>query len=96
MNAQDKAEALRLIGEVAASPTIGSRNYNKLSKIRALIERQNDTDGEMWRFCVEHGFPWYGKDGWSVRFEMTCFCSDDTPNEATDAAMAAMKEREHD
>lgn len=56
------------------------------------------TDGERWRFCLEHGFPTAREDG-EWRMAVTCVVSvkrtrlyrRGAPNETVDEAMAAMK-----
>jgi hypothetical protein len=94
MNQADKDEALRLLADVADvcgwSPDLAS--------LRTLIERQSDEDGERWRFCLEHGFPWLAQNdsGHDIGFGMTHRGKDfvcDAPTEAVDAAHAATKER---
>lgn len=84
MNQADKAEALRWIkGIVAAKPGV-------ISGLVALIERQpDDKDGEMWRFCLEHGFPVVGSGGACVTYKSIPFIG----NTPTEAAIAAMKEK---
>lgn len=106
MNAQDKAEALRLIQE--ADEFCPLALSVSLTELRALIERQpDDTDGEMWRFCVEHGFPWciqespWIKDapGWLQSIPSKAGKGSPfslfgkTPAEAVQAAMAALREK---
>ena len=103
MNQADKEEALRLLHVI-------DNNYgmdgDSIQRLRDLITRQKpDEDGERWRFCLEHGFPWsiqaspWNKDapGWlqsipSKAGKESPFSQfGKTPNEATDAARAAMK-----
>ena len=95
MNQADKAEALRLIQE--ADEFCPLALSVSLTELRALIERQpDDTDGEMWRFCVEHGFPTFHTTGWEqnlVHGNVIVRISAPTPAETTRAAMAAMKEK---
>lgn len=95
MNQADKAEALRLIARILhlTRPTV------ELDNLRALIERQTDTDGEMWRFCVEHGFPKPIRPFKTIDQQVyvqvvgVSEYGGNTPAEAVDAAMAAMKEK---
>lgn len=89
MNQADKAEAIRLLK--GFQPTT-LQQLADLYKVLAIIERQDDKDGERWRFCLEHGFPVVGGGGVCVVYKSIPFMGD-TPNEATDAAMAAMKEK---
>jgi len=94
MNQADKQEALRLV-EAASRQTLGG--LLAPTKLRFLIERQDDKDGERWRFCLEHGFPVKVMGTWlqylpSASGPLHPYSKHgDTPNEAVDAAMAAMK-----
>lgn len=103
MNQADKQEALRLV-KLALSDY---DDRDTLIELRTLIKRQDDADGERWRFCLGYGFPWFiqtspwNKDapGWlqsipskaGKQAPFSLFGK--TPNEAVDAAMAAMKEK---
>lgn len=88
MNQADKAEALRLIQE--ADEFCPLALSVSLTELRALIERQpDDTDGEMWRFCLEHGFPVVGSGGACVTYKSIPFIG----NTPTEAVSAAMKEK---
>ena len=92
MNKADKAEAIRLLKGFQPA-TLG--NLADLYKVLAIIERQDDTDGERWRFCLEHGFPFFdwrlgGAGKWTM---LATFHEAATPNEVVDTAMAAMKEK---
>ena len=102
MNQADKEEAFALIARILHL----TRPTPELDALRELITRQKpDEDGERWRFCLEHGFPWsiqaspWNKDapGWlqsipSKAGKESPFSQfGKTPNEAVDAARAAMK-----
>ena len=99
MNQADKEEAFALISRILHL----TRPTPELDALRSLITRQNDEDGERWRFCLEHGFP---RIVFSGGGDFVCWLqslpsaagpqapyskSGITPNEATDAARAAMK-----
>lgn len=89
MNQADKDEALRLLNIADWSEPWSEA---VLIDLRALIERQTDTDGEMWRFCVEHGFPVVGSGGACVTYKSIPFIGD-TPTEAVRAAMTLVGEK---
>lgn len=108
MNQADKQEALRLIEEIATHAYTSSDFADRAKQcadLRALIERQDDADGEMWRFCVMHGFPAnvetsaVGFSCWLQPIPSAAGPSHpyskhgSTPAEAVQAAMAAMKEK---
>ena len=102
MNQADKQEALRLVEEIATHAYTSSDFADRAKQcadLRALIERQDDKDGERWRFCLEHGFPVKVMDTWlqylpSASGPLHPYSKHgNTPNEAVDAAMAAMKEK---
>ena len=88
MNQADKEEAFALIARILHL----TRPTPELDALRELITRQNDEDGERWRFCLENGIPFFnwrlGTDG---KWVMLGTHTADTPNEAVDAARAAMK-----
>ena len=101
MNAQDKAEALRLIQE--ADEFCPLALSVSLTELRALIERQpDDTDGEMWRFCVEHGFPqpWgLRSEYWAMQVNLpseVILMAEPTAESLVSKAMAMMKEKKRD
>ena len=98
MNQADKEEAFALISRILHL----TRPTPELDALRELITRQKpDDDGERWRFCLKHGFPFVIRDGFTFTstWEMTAWRTDrelvrrvgNTPNEAVDAARAAMK-----
>lgn len=102
MNQADKQEALRLVEEIATHAYTSSDFADRAKQcadLRALIERQDDTDGERWRFCLEHGFPKPIRPFTTIDQQVyvqvvgVSEYGGNTPNEATDAAMAAMKEK---
>ena len=89
MNQADKEEAFALIARILHL----TRPTPELDALRELITRQKpDEDGERWRFCLEHGFPYKPDHGLGYEmFIADMFFSADTPNKATDAARAAAK-----
>ena len=98
MNQADKQEALRLVG-LFRSLSNEYGDVREAEELCALIERQDDTDGERWRFCLEHGFPKPIRPFTTIDQQVyvqvvgVSEYGGNTPNEATDAAMAAMKEK---
>lgn len=95
MNQADKQEALRLV-KLALSDY---DDRDTLIELRTLIKRQDDKDGKRWRFCLEHGFPKPIRPFTTIDQQVyvqvvgVSEYGGNTPNEATDAAMAAMKEK---
>lgn len=102
MNQADKEEAFALIARILHL----TRPTPELDALRALITRQKpDEDGERWRFCLEHGSPvctvydtvdgpiicWLQSLPRATGPQAPYTKSEITPNEAVDAARAAMK-----